>query len=505
MPRLRLLGTACLGVACLVGAALLPVTATAAPPSGPDPAVIQLLQREIEMLRTTVDKTWAQVRALEAKAAEDEKARAALGEVKTSLDDQQGRLTALENRLATVEAGGGAGREVLTVDGHVFIRSEYIDNLQDFDEAGGDEDLFYRQRVRLGLTIEPLDWLRVRADLQNATIWGVDGTGQSGTQNRLAFYQGYIELDVPFAPGLSVKGGRMSLSYGAERLIGPDDFRHMPRFFDGAVIRYAYAPWITVDLFGTVLRERSTPIGQDRNFFGLYATTHALEGFTFDFYTLYLSDGAPDQGRDVVTIGVRAAGEPFRGLTFDAEAAVQLGLVDTSARNDVSHLATAYFVSLDYEIPVWGKPTFGAFFSSASGDANPADDRDVDFDPLFSSQHRFWGALDLISWTNAIDFGGRLRVTPSDGLTFLVEAHRFLAVEPRGSVPGLWGGRSVATDGSIGDALGTEVDLILTWRFNAHLAIEAGYAFFLPDDAIADVLDGTDRADWAYGQVRVDL
>lgn len=493
MPRLRSTLTALLGALGVLVAA----PAGALPPRGADPAVIQLLQREIELLRATVEKTHEQVRALEARSAADEGPRQALAAQEAALAEQQQRLTDLENRVA--ELGPG----FLTVDGHIFIRPEYVDNLKDFDEVRGDEDFFYRQRIRLGFTLRPLDWLRLRAELQNATIWGVETTGESDPQNRLGFYQAFLSLDVPFAPGLTLEGGRMALEYGAGRLIGADDFRHLPRFFDGGVARYAYEPWIRVDLFGTVLRERSTPIGQDRNFFGLYATTKALDGFTFDLYTLYLTDGAPEQERDVVTIGVRAAGEPLPGLTFDAEAAVQVGQVDTSARNDVSHLATAYFVAVDYAIPVWGRPTLGAFFSSASGDGNPADDRNVDFDPLFPSGHVYWGRLDLFSWTNLIDYGGRFRLTPTDGLEFLLEAHRFHAVEPRGSVPGLWGGRTVATE--VDDALGTELDLVLSWRFNEHLAVEVGYAFFLPDDGVEDVLDGADRADWAYGQVRLDL
>lgn len=405
---------------------------------------------------------------------------------------------------APSERNAPSGADFLTVHGHLLIRPEYVDNVKDFDEARGDEDLFYRQRVRLGLTVRPLEWLRLRADLQNATLWGVETPGASDPQNRLGFYQAYLSLDVPFAPGLTLEGGRLALEYGAGRLIGADDFILTPRFFDGAVARYTYAPYIQVDLFGSVLRERSTPIGQDRNLFGLYATTGALAGFTFDFYTLYLQDGSPAKSADIVTIGVRAAGEPLPGLTFDAEAAVQVGRTDTVAREDVEHLATAYFVAVDYAIPVFGRPTLGAFFSSASGDGDPADDRNVGFDPLFPSRHPYWGRLDLISWTNVIDFGGRLRWTPATGLDLLVEAHRFLAVEPRGSVPGLWGGRTVAFEVG-GAALGTELDLIVGWRFNEHLAIEVGYAFFLPDEAVLDVLGGDDRADWAYAQVRMDL
>jgi len=395
------------------------------------------------------------------------------------------------------------GADFLTVHGHLLIRPEYVDNVKDFDDARGDEDLFYRQRIRLGLTVRPLEWLRLRADLQNATLWGLETTGESDPQNRLGFYQAYLSLDVPFAPGLTLEGGRMALEYGAGRLIGADEFLHVPRFFDGAVARYTYAPYIRVDLFGSVLRERSTPIGQDRNLFGLYATTHALAGFTFDLYALYLQDGSPEQARDIVTIGARAAGEPLPGLTFDAEAAIQVGRADTTAREDVEHFATAYFVAVDYAIPVWGRPTLGAFFSSASGDGDPGDDRDVDFDPLFGSRHDYWGRLDLFSWTNLLDFGGRFRLTPVAGLGLLVEAHRFLAVEPRGSVPGLWGGRTIPFE--VDDALGTELDIVLGWRYDEHLAFEVGYVVFLPDEAVRDVLDGDDRVDWAYAQVRMDL
>ena len=505
MRRLsRFAATLCLvaGVATL----LTPGTVRATPPADrADPTMMRLLQRELESLRSTLEETYEEVARLREKAAASEAARAELEARLATLEAERERLAQVEVELAKLDErlDDGGASDFVDFHGHLLIRPEYVNNTLDFADAEGDEDMFYRQRIRIGATIRPLDWLRMRADLQYATIWGTDLATESGADSRLGFYQAFLELEVPWVPGLSLKAGRMELEYGAGRLVAVDDFVLSPRFFDGGVVAYEYEPYIRADLFGAVIRERSTPIGQDRNLFGLYLTTEALEGFTFDLYAIYMADGSPDSKRDVVTIGARAAGEPVEGLTFDAEAAVQVGSVGAPDGGTVDHLATGYFVAIDYEIPVWGRPTLGAFFSSASGDANPNDDRSVDFDPMFPDRHAYWGRLDLFTWSNIIDVGGRVRFHPLDDLRLLAEVHYFQMVEAHGRLSGLWGRQPA--DRSVEPALGVEVDLLVTYQIHRYIRLDLGYSLFLPDTAFDDVLGSSDRADWVYGQVRVDL
>lgn len=501
----------CISVRAIWSVALLSMLA-AAPAWGAervDPAVVRLLQREVEMLRATIDEMHTRVGKLEATPARPATTPDELARERARVTAVEQRLVEIERRLGALEAAPEAPvtaptaeRAPFALDGHVFIRPEYANNLLDFDNQGDDEDFSYRQRIRLGATLRPIDWLTLRVDLQNATTWGTEFADDSDVRNHLGLHQAYLRFDAPFAPGLSLTAGRMELEYGAGRLVGADDFQHVPRFFDGAVLRYEVDRWIRADLFATVLDDSAGADEGDRDFFGLYATSTPLDGYTFDLYALYLTDRGRVTSKDVWTIGARVAAEPVEGLTFDGEVALQVGTV-AEGPTEVDHLATAYYAALDYAIPIWGRPTIGAFFSSASGDANGADDRSVDFEPLFPSQHAFWGRLDLIQWTNVIDFGGRVRLFPVEGLDVLAEFHRFQAVDPLGAVPGVWNRRP--TIPNVDSALGYELDLVARYRVHPRLVLELGYSFFLPDTGVKQVRGNDDRVDWAYLQVRVDL
>lgn len=479
------------------------------PASRVDPVAVKLLQREVEILRGTVDDAFERLDRGEAEASEGAAERAAM---KARLAE----LEALSKRLDALEARGAAGSEPsdsegarrsfsdwLSLDGHILLRPEYVDNLNDFAEEIGDEDFYYRQRLRLGLSFQPLSWLTVRADVQSAIVWGTEVPADLGMSDQLGLYQAYVHVTVPWVDSLWLRAGRMGLELGAGRLIGRDDFRISPNFFDGGLIHYEHGPYIRLDAFGFVLRERFTPIGRDRNIFGLYASTNALENATFDLYVMYLSDGDPQDTQDLVTLGARAAAEPIAGLKIDGEAVLQVGAVEPGGGPEQDVLATAYFLSVDYTIPVWSAPRAGLFFSSASGDSNPVDDRYSAFDPLYPSRHAFWGAMDLFSWTNIIDYGGRLGFAPMDGLDVGLEIHRFHAVDPDGTMLTLPGSGPVSD--SDGGELGTELDFLVRYRPLEQVALALGYSFFLPDDAFKRARGQGDRADWLYLELRADL
>ena len=182
MRRLsRFAATLCLvaGVATL----LTPGTVRATPPADrADPTMMRLLQRELESLRSTLEETYEEVARLREKAAASEAARAELEARLATLEAERERLAQVEVELAKLDErlDDGGASDFVDFHGHLLIRPEYVNNTLDFADAEGDEDMFYRQRIRIGATIRPLDWLRMRADLQYATIWGTDLATESG-------------------------------------------------------------------------------------------------------------------------------------------------------------------------------------------------------------------------------------------------------------------------------------------------------------------------------------
>ena len=87
--------------------------------------------------------------------------------------------------------------------------------------------------------------------------------------------------------------------------------------------------------------------------------------------------------------------------------------------------------------------------------------------------------------------GGILRGTlaTSANTTVRLDLHRFLAAQKRNAQR----------------ALGTELDLVGTWRIEQPATLQAGVGLFVPEDLASDLLpafaDGKNTTWWGYAQL----
>ncbi|NOZ00983.1 MAG: alginate export family protein [Deltaproteobacteria bacterium] len=393
------------------------------------------------------------------------------------------------------------------------VRPEYTTNRRDLDSTGADEDMFYLQRVRLGATLEPQQGIRGTIVIQDSRTWG-EIPGPGVPRDHLGLYEGYILLTDLWTPGFEVQAGRFAMGFGLERQIGRDDWGNRGRAFDGVRVAYHKPRVIQIDAFATVIQDARTQAGPNEDFYGLHLATDALDFMDFQIYGFYLNNDTAGASAKIGTVGARIEARPVKGLVMEGEAAVQFGKVDNVVANGVKsidHLATAYAFSASYAVPVTTSPTIGLVFHSASGDANPGDDRSTAYRVLFPTRHDFYGSMDLFQWQGVWEIGPLFSLAPVKEVLFKAVYHAMFLSTNGGVLTDAFGGKTTFPADS-GKFLGHELDLLVHWDAMKWLALETGYSLFKPGDVTAAATTvsmdkgstalGSDLAHWFYFQAK---
>ena len=451
------------------------------------------------------------------------------------------------------------GRVVFDVQERLRLESR-SDNF-DFNDAAKHitDDSFLLQRLRLGVLVKPLDWVKLYGQCQDTREWGskrpdVPFAFGSEGHDPLDLRQAWIELANPKVFPVSLKLGRQELSYGDERLIGAFDWNNFSRTFDAVKLRWANAKktW-TVDAFvGHVVQIHDVgPAGNHDLQFndsdwtdtlaGLYASTTAFGPQTTDFYLLYRhkDDSAPvytgisgmltnratayDIQQKIWTLGLRMKSLPGRvgGFDYEGEAALQLGhsagqsaaafpgpaMLDHEAF--ALHLAGGY----TWKKCAW-KPRLGLEYNVASGDSDPTDGKDESFLNLFPTNHKFYGYMDFFAWKNIHNTALSLKITPYQdrqlafrNVTVQLDGHAFWLYTNDDAWYRANGVTRVRTLNaaalSANPFVGGEVDLTVNYTPFKWLKLQGGYSHFFAGDYVrqtAGGVNGGNDADFGYLQ-----
>jgi len=477
---------------------------------------IKALDEEVGLLKETIETSHNQLRKLRERIAELEKGSS---QYTNAMQDMQRRLleinalrkqlSELEAKMLSKEASKEDATKKVRFHADLRIRPQMSINRNDLNSDLDDNDAYWAHRVRLGLSTGMDSWIRGRVIAQETRRFGQvrDENGDLGV------HEAWVEIQPKDTPEFWLRAGRLELSFGSERLVGRDDFSATGQAFDGGLIHWGSGNTIQIDAFYAKIRESTTADG-DTDFFGLYAKTKALEGTTFELYFMGLFDEetqVKDAGQSleelkfsehIYVVGGRAEALFFNALRIEGEAVFQFGSRTNPQKPDeeLSHFATAYFGEISYQIPMATRPTIGGFFAWASGDANPADGKSLDFQSLFPTRHGFLGTMDLFTWSNLVDVGGTVELTPPGNFGVFTAFHYFMLAQPRGQLFGLGG--SGVPDQDVGRMVGMEIDAAVSWSPKPSFQAQLGYSAFLPGQVPEKLGLGKDIAHWGYAQMR---
>jgi len=383
----------------------------------------------------------------------------------------------------------------VTFSGQYRVRGEYRENATNFDDDTNDTAASMTQRVRLTANAEAAEDTTVKITLQDTRTFGQAGDGAlSGTltdfssNNMVDLHEAYLNLEKIFGTPVNFRVGRQELNYGDERLIGSFGWSNNGRAFDGLKFNYAQ-DGINVDLFRMTIAEDSSVVtNDDVTLTGVYATLGGLiPNNTIDLYAIN-KNGNDSEILNFYTIGARLKGA-VAGADYTLEVPYQFGEMNDGAGSDLDLSAWAFAAKVGYTIP--GAPMnirIGAEYDYATGDDDSTDD-DIDtFQALYPTNHAHFGIGDFTTATNR---WSNIQAWSINAGADVIEKLRLYVA--------YWD-YSLAEENSAGDDdLGSEIDLIATYKYSNNVSIEAGASRFMPDDATATSPD--DAADWAYLQI----
>lgn len=389
----------------------------------------------------------------------------------------------------------------VTFSGQYRLRGEFIDNT-DFDETANDTTDFWTQRVRLTANAKATDDVSAKITLQDTRQWGAEGTtsvgspGVSGPQltdagttvnSNVDVHEAYLNVSNIFGTPVSLRAGRQELSYGDERLIGSFGWSNNGRAFDAFKLMYNNDA-VSVDLFSATIAETGT-VNDDTYLHGVYATLKQLiPNNTLDVYVFDLTSGV-STADTTYTIGARLKGAAA-GVDYTVELPYQFG--DDSTGVDIS--AWAFAAKVGYTLPTPMKIRVGAEYDLATG--QDPDETDVTvFSNLFPTNHAHFGIADVTGanqWSNIQAWSVNASVDLNEKTRLYVAYWDFSQDEIAAIA-----NSSFDPVGNNSDELGSEIDLIATYKYNNNLSIEAGASRFFAGDAAGT--DPDDR-DWAYLQ-----
>lgn len=387
--------------------------------------------------------------------------------------------------------------------GEIRIRGEF--DGRDFRNKTP-ANVYTFMRTRIGAEVTPIEKVQLFFQVQDARVFGeekdLSGFNTISNTKNIDLHQAYVKVDDFLTNGLSLKLGRMELSYGNERIIGPVAWNNISRVFDGGLLRYQWAK-DAVDLFVTNIGETTVPTAiatptsvlalrdEGQLFSGLYYSSKSIDHLQLDGYALNQWNSARSNRVDDdlfrTTLGTYFKGD-INQIQYEGEFAYQTG---SSVKKDLSAYMLTGSVGYNFTDSPFASVALGFDYLSGNTDA---DTTYKAFDPAFHTGHKFYGFMDyFIAIPNNANLRGlqdayiKIVLKPIDQVLISIWAHSFqLAHSLNGN-----------------NKLGQEIDLTGTYNYNKNLSFDLGFSSFIPDVGMRTKFGGADAAFWGYGSARV--
>jgi hypothetical protein len=387
---------------------------------------------------------------------------------------------------------------------------ERVELWDDFNFGGppgeGHDDAFLLTRLLFHADLHLTPYLRIFAQGKSAFVLDRDlpGGARKSDVDQIDLQNGFLDLTLPKLgeASLVLRGGRQEMSFGAQRLVSPLDWANTRRSFDGASAILSWRGWQATGFWARPVQVNRYSLNEwthNEFFYGLYATGMLCDtGIRSDLYWLGLNRGDASfngtSGHEKrQTLGARLFGPlPGTPLDFEVEGAYQLGRVGAG---DVNAFMVASQLGWWLE-ELRTSPRFFAGFDWASGDESPGGDVET-FNQLFPLSHQYYGFIDAIARQNAVDAQTGVVLRPLPSTTATLTGHFFWRAENEDALYNASGAVTRAGSSGSPNWLGAEIDLLLRYQFDVHLALLGGYSHFFTGDFLRSTGRGRD-IDFGY-------
>lgn len=366
----------------------------------------------------------------------------------------------------------------LTIDAQVRPRFEYRHGYKTLFPDNVDAASFVSQRTRLN-TGYKMAKLNFYVSFQDVRVWGDVPQLNTTDKNGLSVHEAWGEL--VFNPQFSTKLGRQEIVYDDHRILGNVGWAQQARSHDAALIRFQKNKF-------------KADAGYAFNQDGESLAGHVLTVNTYKslFYTwlhqdwdnwrvslLFLNNGLQylddkDEANNETRYSQTAGSHiNFQKGDFMLSANMYYQFGKDVSNNDLS----AYLLGIEGTYKFSSSFTAGAGAELQSGNDNgaPNNGENKAFTPLYGTNHKFNGFMDYFYVGNhmnsigLIDLYAKVKIASSKKSAFDLAVHNFSSAA---EIPG------------VDSQLGTEVDLVYSYKMKKEVMINAGYSHMFPSEGM---------------------
>lgn len=384
----------------------------------------------------------------------------------------------------------------LTIGGELRPRAEYRNGYKTLTADGSDAALFVSQRTRLS-TQYVLEDYTFFISFQDVRVWGDVPQLNTADKNGLSLHEAWGK--VKFSPNFAVKLGRQEINYDDQRIFGNVGWTQQGRSHDIAIFKLENENY-KFDL--------GLAYNQDtENLFGnTYTTTGNYKAMQYAWFHkdwnkfnasfLILNNGlqniVEDEIRYSQTFGSHLKYKASDALNFNANIYLQSG--KDIQDNDLS----AYLVGLYLGHKASSKVDLGLGFEIQSGNDNALiGNKNKAFNPFYGTNHKFNGFMDYFYVGNhansvgLVDIYAKVGTKIGNKSSLTATVHNFSAQAEIAS--------------NVDKQLGTEVDIVYSYKFNGDINIEAGYSQMFASEGLKVVKNNFDDNvnNWAWLMITI--
>ena len=372
-----------------------------------------------------------------------------------------------------------------TLSGEFRPRTEYKHGYKSLADDNTKMDLSTNQRTRLNIDYKT-DSYKFFISLQDIRIWGSENQLVSSDGAHTSLHQAYAQIKLNSK--LSLKAGRQEIIYDDHRIFGNVGWAPQARSHDAAIFKYN-ANGIKADLGFAFNLYDGAAVKNPKAF--QYLWMHKSFGnISASFLALNNGvKGVDDKGEESInysqTIGTRAG---YKAGKFSAF----LNLYYQGGKTSSNTKINANLIGLDLGYKVTNTVSLGLGFEQQSGNdmKNPNEEQNA-FTPLYGTNHKFNGHMDYFYVGNHLGSVGLRDAFVKFGykknkLGLAAHAHYFMAAN---NMPN-----------DLDAALGTEVDLSMSYPLSKGVGFKMGYSQMFGTDSMVALKGGSTDAtsNWAW-------
>lgn len=365
------------------------------------------------------------------------------------------------------------------------FRYETLDNRFRAGDTGSDQQV--PQRTRIGIGIKQIAGpLRFRFEFEDSRIYLDDSASWVTSQmvNEHDILQLHVGLALARRSGSrltsTISFGRQSFDLGSRRLLARNRYRNTTNRWDGLRWSIAVPQKWNLDTFFVLpvqlkMHEADRRVPGSRFWGGYLTMPRKGGGMELYYFGLHEDPNRPSgTRRRYTTLGGRAYRNAAPGaFGFEVESAWQFGKAA-----ELGHFAHMQHLQLGYVFDIPWQPSVSGLYDYASGDKNPYDRSNDNFDTLFGARRWEYGPTGIYQWMSRTNIN-------SPALYFAFKPARKLEILPDvrwqwlAQKRAVWAGGSLADPtGAAGSYVGSSMEWRLRYSFAPCFRPEIGYVRF---------------------------